>query len=394
MQLSVDGSGALQKSVLLLPALVLSGFTALIASMLSGLLLIDISQTFNISVGIAGQMNTLSFIIAVVFALLTSILSVKYNHKTLLQAGLLAATLSAAGCYFSFSFTTLLASFSVSGIASVLTVTMAFTLTELFPQQKRGEVIGFIIAGMSGSYVVGALIVPYLLGFGGWRYAYLGYMLPSALLTLVLVTIGVPKEHNTSSEKLNLGEGFKSIITNRSAFFSLLGYSLAMVQWQGILTYNTSFYRESFLVSIEQATLIILMGALLYTFGSVVSSRIAGRVERKMLISASILVASLMSMVFTALSFFWVSVGLMGAMCFLVGVMDASSTSQIIEQVPPYAGIMMSLQRAVTQVGYSIGSGIGGMILTFSNYPSMYAILGLFGVVSAIVFHWLTKDTR
>jgi predicted MFS family arabinose efflux permease len=53
---------------------------------------------------------------------------------------------------------------------------------------------------------------------------------------------------------------------------------------------------------------------------------------------------------------------------------------------------MMSLQRAVTQVGSSIGSGLGGAILTFSSYQLMFLILGVFGIASAMVFHWFTND--
>ena len=376
-------------------ALVLSGFTASIASMLSGLLLIDIGETFNVTVGVAGQMCTFSFIISIVFALLTSIFSVKYNHKMLLQVGLLAYAASAIGCYLAPNFSIMVAAFSLSGIGYALATTMTFTLTGLFPQKKRGEAIGFIIAGMSGSYLIGALVVPYLQSIGGWRYTFFGYMLPSSALALILTTITIPRKSSSfdNRDQIKLGEGFKAIFSNRSAFSSLLGYLLAIATWQGILTYFTSFFRESFLISIGEASIIILIGATLYTIGSVASSRIANRVGRKPLVAISILVASIMVMVFSYSPILVLSVGLLCIICLLVGMMDASSTSLIIEQLPLYAGIMMSLQRVVTQVGSSIGSGLGGAILTFSSYESMFLILGVFGIASAMVFHWYTIDT-
>jgi len=374
--------------------LMLSGFTASIASMLSGLLLIDIGETYGVTVGLAGQMCTLSFVIAIVFSLLTSIFSVKYNHKMLLQVGLLAYVVTAVGCYLAPNFTIMVASFSLSGIGYALATTMIFTLTELLPQKKRGEAIGFIIAGMSGSYLVGALVVPYLQNIGGWRYSFLGYLLPSSVLALILTTIIIPSKSSSSDNRtqIKLSEGYKAIFSNRSAFFSLLGYLLAIVTWQSILTYNTSFFRDSFLISIGEASIIILIAATLYTIGSIASSRIANRVGRKSLVAVSILVASIMVILFSYSPIFMLSVGLLCAVCFLVGVMDASSTSLIIEQLPLYAGIMMSLQRAVTQVGGSIGSGLGGAILTISSYKSMFLILGLFGIVSALVFQWFTID--
>jgi predicted MFS family arabinose efflux permease len=271
---------------------------------------------------------------------------------------------------------------------------MIFTLTELLPQKRRGEAIGFIIAGMSGSYLVGALIVPYLQSIGGWRYSFLGYLLPSSVLALILSTIIIPgKSSSDNRNQIKLGEVFKKIYSNRSAFSSLLGYLLAIAAWQGILTYFTSFFRNSFLISIGEASIIILIGATLYTIGSVASSRIAHRVGRKRLVSVSILIAGIMIMVFSYSPIFVISAGLLYTICLLVGMMDASSTSLIIEQLPLYAGIMMSLQRVVTQVGGSIGSGLGGAILTFSSYNSMFLVVGVFGIASAIVFHWFTIDS-
>ncbi|MFH0850794.1 MAG: MFS transporter [Candidatus Bathyarchaeota archaeon] len=380
---------------LILIALVLSGFTASIASMLSGLLLIDIGETFNVTVGVAGQMRTISFVVSIVFALLTSMFSVKYNNKMLLQVGLLAYAASAIGCYLAPNFNIMVAAFSLSGIGYALATTMTFTMTGLFPQKKRGEAIGFIIAGMSGSYLIGALVVPYLQSMGGWRYTFFGYMLPSSALALILATLTIPRGTSGSDNRgqIKLGEGFKAIFSNRSAFFSLLGYLLVIVTWQGILTYNTSFFRNTFFISIGEASIIILIGATLYTIGSVASSRIANRVGRKPLVVASILVASMMFMVYSYSPIFVLSAGLMCVACFLVGMMDASSTSLVIEQLPLYAGIMMSLQRVVSQVGSSLGSGLGGAILTFSSYKSMFLILGVFGIVSAMIFHWFTIDS-
>src|SRR4030042_1624200 len=76
------------------------------------------------------------------------------------------------------------------------------------------------------------------------------------------------------------------------------------------------------------------------------------RAGRKPLVAISILVASIMVMVFSYSPIFMLSVGLLCTVCLLVGMMDASS-SLIIEQLPLYAGIMISLQRVETQAGSS-----------------------------------------
>lgn len=374
-------------------SLVISGLAASIVSMISGLLLIDISNSFNITVGVAGQMRTLSFIISIVFALYTSVLSVNYDHKLLLQLGLIAYIASAIGCYLASNFSIMMISYALTGIGYAFSTTTMFTLTSIFPQKKRGEAIGFIIAGMSGSYLIGALVVPYLQSIGGWRLTFFGYMLPFSILALILVSLSIPRYSNSESKtEITFGEGLKAMYSNKSALFSLLAYLLGMIAWQSILTYNSSFLRDSFQLSIGDASLAILVGATLYTLGSIFSSRIAGLTGRKTLVTFTILGAGLLIMFYSYVSILLVSLGLVCGVCLLVGIMDASSTNMIIEQVPLYAGIMMSFQRVVTMVGSSIGSGIGGLVLTLGNYQITFLVLGFFGVISAIVFQFLTTD--
>ena len=375
--------------------LLILGLVASISGMLSGLLLIDIGETFNVTIGYAGQINTFSSIISIFFALLTSVFSVKYNHKTLLQAGLIAYIVSAAGCYLAPSFGAMMASFSLSGIGFALTTTMAFTLSaELYPIDKRSAAIGLVFAGMSVSYIIGSMVVPFLQGIGGWRASFLYYMLPSSIVALILATATIRRGIGTSNRsiEINLTEGYKNIFLTRSALFSLIGNLLAMATWQGILTYNTSFFREWFQISIAEASIFILIGSSLYTVGSIVSGRMVNRLGRKPLAAVSIMAASLFFMVYSYLPTFLISATVVCLGWFLLGVRDTAATSLIIEQLPLYTGIMMSLNRAVTQVGFSVGSGLGGMLLVFYDYKLMFVGLGVLGILSAIVFQWLTLD--
>jgi predicted MFS family arabinose efflux permease len=383
-------------NVPILLTLLLAGFSSMISGLLSGLLLIDMGETFNVTVAIAGQMQTFSFIVSIIFALLTSLLSLKYSHKLLLQIGLLAYIFSSVGCFLAPSFATVVLSFSLTGIGYALSTTMVFTLvSDLFSLEKRGEVIGLIIAGMSGSYLIGAFVVPVLQAMGGWRMAFIGYMFPSSLLTLAMATATIPKStlESNSGDLVNIKDSFKVVLSNRSAVSSLLGYLLAMVTWQSIMTYNTSFFRETFSITIGKASLFILIGATLYTLGSIISGKMVNRFGRKPLTVLSIMIAGLVIMTYSYLPGFLASAGFLCLACLLVGIMDTASTSLILEQLPLYAGTMMSLSRVATQIGFSLGSGLGGMFLMLYSYRKMFSILGALGLASALVFHFLTDDT-
>jgi predicted MFS family arabinose efflux permease len=380
---------------LILITLMLSSLASMISGMLSGLQLIDIGETFNVTVAIAGQILTFSFVISVIFALLTSILTLRYNHKLLLQIGLAAYVVSAIGCYMAPNFTTMIASYSLTGIGYALTTTMAFTLAaDLFPVEKRGAVIGWIVAGQSGSYLVGAFVVPFLQSIGGWRSTFIGYMFPISGLALVLATTSIPRNvhgSQTSSQR-GLKESFKEVFSNRSAISSLVGLLFAMAAWQAVMAYFGSFFREWFNMTINETSILILFGATLYTLGSIASGRMMNRIGRKPLTVVPILIAGITIITYSRLPNVILSGGFLCVSCLLVGMMDAASTSFIVEQLPAYTGVMMSLSRAVNQVGFSIGSGLGGVFLLLYGYQDMFLLLGTLAIASALVFRFFTID--
>jgi MFS family permease len=56
-----------------------------------------------------------------------------------------------------------------------------------------------------------------------------------------------------------------------------------------------------------------------------------------------------------------------------------------LDQAPEQKGAMMSLHSAATNLGYSIGSGLGGLILIYSNWNMMGITLSAIGVCGSLV---------
>lgn len=90
---------------LVIPALVLSRGATQPPLAVTGLLMIDIGLTFGHPVGVIGQIQTLSSVIAIVFSLLMGILSVRFKHRSLLITGLTFYGVSALCCSLSPTFT-------------------------------------------------------------------------------------------------------------------------------------------------------------------------------------------------------------------------------------------------------------------------------------------------
>jgi len=381
---------------LVLPSLVISYFATSPAGILTGLLLIDIGLTFEVSVGVTGQISTLSYVVAVIFALFMGALSVRFSHKSLLLIGLLFLNISAIGCPLASNFNLMLISYSLNGLALAMVTPMTITLIgEHFPLEKRANAVGWLVAGGSLAYVIGAPVISFIAGIGGWRLAFFAFVLPVSLASLLLAFIGLPPTSSshqpTSSEGTYLG-GFKGVLSNRSATACLSGNVLRMAAFMAVLIYGVSFFRQRFLVSRGFASIIIIGAALCYTLGSLVSGRFIGRVGRKPLTVLTALLAGVFTISFTYVPNLWLSLALNFLGAWFFGMVASASSSLTLEQVPRFRGTMMSLNSAAQSLGSALGTAIGGSMLILFGYEVLASALGALGVVAAVVFHLLTTD--
>jgi len=186
---------------MVLPTLSLTSFIVGTPGVLTGLLLVDIGVTFNRPVGIIGQIRTLSSIIALLTALAVGVLSVKYNPRNLLMLGVGLLLISAIGCCSANSFLMLLLMYPINGLGLSLVTPMTRTLiAEYFPEEERAGSMGWLIAGGSLSWVVGAQVITYLAGIGGWRLPYTVFIVTTLATPLYSVHC------NHSSHWINMCE--------------------------------------------------------------------------------------------------------------------------------------------------------------------------------------------
>jgi len=187
---------------LFLPSLAFSYFATGPLGVLISLLLIDIGETFGVSEGVMGQINTLYSIVAVVFALLMGILSLRFKHKSLLLTGLLFISISALGCLVAPNFILMIVSYSISGLGWAMVSPMCVTLIgEYFSLEKRASAVGWIIAGGALSFVIGAPIIASIASLGGWRLAIIGFVIPVLLASLLLAFISLPSISHSHNQR-------------------------------------------------------------------------------------------------------------------------------------------------------------------------------------------------
>ncbi len=179
------------------------------------------------------------------------------------------------------SFIVLVSSYCMFGIGLAVTSPMTVAMVgDLLPREKRVAGTGWVMAGLAASFAIGAPIMAFMADLSGWRFALLAYVLPVCAVGLLVAGLWIPnppQNPHPTTITAHWMDGFKSIISNRSASACVVGTALATAAQLSVL-YNASFFRERFLLSTVLASTIALATTSCYTFGSISCSKLVGRV--------------------------------------------------------------------------------------------------------------------
>jgi predicted MFS family arabinose efflux permease len=348
------------KSSVVTLSLFLSAVVTFIPQLITSLLLIEISQSFGIEVGLAGQVRTIAFITSLVFV----------------------------GSFLSPTFTILLIAYSLSGIAMGIARPMANAMVgSLFTAEQRPRVISYLTVGGASAYLVGSLSIS---AIRDWRLAFAVLVFPLALLNVGLVLKGVPQVRRPSVQS-NYMSALRSVLGNISAMASLLSNALVFITWGVVLSYGASFFRQHFGLDASVIAYLYVPLSLAYILAGVLTGRIMHRVDRKALTVISAVLHGACFVIFLNVSNLWISLVVWLLSSATSGMRYAAYNGIALEQVPDYRGTMMSLSQVTQDLGSFIGTGIGGAILVFASYDVL-SILGAASIIAAVIFHVIVQD--
>jgi len=360
-----------------------------IPQIIISLLLIEITHSFDIEVGVAGQLSTVASIVSAIMALVMGAVSVRYRHKSLLLAGLVTLGVSSLGCYVTPTFTLLLVVFSFMGISIAMIQPMSTALIgHLFSVKERPKVVSYLIAGMASSYVIGPPLINII---NDWRLVFILLLIPLTLFSLFLVFIGVPSTSSSNHSGQRYLQGFKAVLQNKSAIACVVANVLFIMAWRVSEFYSIPFYRQQFFVDKAFTSLIVPGGALVFIVGSVIGGRLVSRFGRKRLTVMGAFLSGVLVLAFINVPSLWLSLVLWFTSGITGSMRNTAYNSLALEQVPGYGGTMMSLSQLSTNVGQTLGSGLGGLLLLAFDYGHR-GFLGVAAIIAAFIFHFFTID--
>jgi predicted MFS family arabinose efflux permease len=374
---------------LTIPSLILPVFATLIPQLILSILLIEIAFSFNIEVGVAGQLRTVASIVSAIMALLMGGLSVRYRHKSLILVGLVCLSIASIGCFITPNFILLLLMFALIGISMAMVQPMSRALIgSLFSVEESPQVMGYLLGGQTLSYVIGPPVISFI---DDWRLNFLAFALPLSLFSIFLAIIGVPSTTSSNPSSQRYLQGFKDVLQNKSAIACLIAQVLSIMAFMVVNFYSIPFYRQHFSVDKTFTSLLLSGVAVIFVAGSVICGRLVNRFGRKKFTVLSAFISGVLVFAFISVPSLWLSLILFSIAVFTFSLRNTAYNSLALEQVPEYRGTMMSLSQLSTNMGQALGIGLGGLILVTFEYGYM-GYLGILSIIATFIFHFFTID--
>jgi predicted MFS family arabinose efflux permease len=385
-----------QRERFFLPAISLVRFISQLPNILTGLLLIEIAASFGTSVGVMGQVRTLSSGLGVVVSLLMGAMSVWFGHKLLFVVGVGLLSASAFFCNMASSYEFMLVAFALSGVGTAIVGPIGMTLiARHVPQDRRASAIGWTIAASASAYLVGAPSFAVIAGIGGWRLGFLGFVLPFSLLSLVFSYLVLPSEDKGGGNPSAGGvvDALKAVGTNLSASACMITTALVIATWSVHLVYSSSFVRQTFGVSREFVSLSTIVGASCYIVGSVMSGRLVNRFGRRRVALLASVPAGAALLIYYNMPNLWVTLGLNYIAAMLFGTLHSANTNLALEQIPSFRGTMMSINKAAGSLGSTLVVVFGGWALLEYGFPYLGALIIGLNILAFVVYWLMVKDS-
>lgn len=352
-------------------------------------ILVEVAHDLDVSVAAAGQLRTVSGGVAGVTALAAAPLADRLGLKRLLLAGLAVLALAAGVSAAAPSYAVLALGQALLGISVAVLLSGAVAgVTAWIAPTRRADALSFAFGGQAAAWLVGMPIVG-LVGQVSWRLAWIVLPLAAAALAFILV-LRLP---DVRLERGRGAGGLALVAGDRVVAAWALGELCAFSAWTGMLVYSGALLIESYGLSLRATGALLGIVFIAYFPGTILFRRWVDRLAQRLLVGLALAGAVVAALIGVLRPAAWVSVVLLAAYVFVNSGRTISGSAFGLDAAPDKAVAAMGLRASATQLGYLVGSALGGIALHFGGYPVLGATFAALYVL-AVVPHVLLALRR
>ncbi len=348
-----------------------------------------ISEAYNVSSAIAGWMVT---VFAVTYAIATPFfgwLSDKNGRRALITFGLVLFFISNILTAFAPSFFLLIVSRILSGLSVASITPLIYAIIgDIAPPNRTGTWLSIVVSGHLTALWAGAPVGTLLEHFLGWRSVFVVMAIIGAMLAIV----------NFSTWKYTL----ESDLTRNPLGGSLLRIlgSVSVTTFWAISMYalyvylGASLYSENAFLSTKIALAITFygIGAVL---GSLISGQLTDRFGERNISKVTLI---FLSLIFICLGIFFSSGDWIYLFLFLWALVGyagfTSYQARLAVEYPNERGIVMAWNNTALYIGITIGSMVGGYVITKWGYSYLPYVCSIAAVISFALSTQKVEETK
>jgi MFS transporter, DHA1 family, inner membrane transport protein len=367
------------------PAVVL--FLALLAAQAAVLvltpILVEVARDFGVSTSAAGQVRTLTGLVAGVSALAFGRVfrGVALRDLLLGGAGLLAlgSILSAVAPTFEVF---VLAQVPIGVAVAVLVSAGAAAAGEWAAPGRQTRLLSSTLLGPPTAWVIGMPLVG-IAAEKSWRLGFLVFPLFASLVVAAALSMCRKERLPEVRPLVRLRDLLGDPATGSWALAELFASSA----WAGTLVYAGALFVETYDASPLLAGLVLAAGAVAYLPGNIVAERVLRKRSSLEVLPLIALVGGAGVVVFGAVRpSTAVSAVIFAALAFVMAARTLSGSVLGLELAPDRRLAVMGVRAAGLQFGYLVGSAAGGLALAAGGYPALGALLGALCLAAAATY--------
>ena len=358
-------------------------------------LLVEIAEDLEVSVAVAGQLNTATFAALAVSIVAVGPLADSFGRRPVALAGVLLVTISVVASYFATNLEVFLALRVLAGLGGgTIPPTSVGVVSDVISPARRPQAVGGIMGTVVLTSAVTIPLVALFADWWGWRFSFLlaGFLLAAAFL---LNWVWYPRDNRERVRNVVFFARYWSLISMnffRVAVTLLLAQRLA---YWGVISFLAARLIQEYDLSLEFVAIPLLITAVGQVVGTYAAGFVAAKNYRVALITVTTTLGGVCSFLFFVVDFgLWPAVALAtagtGLLSILAPVMVAATTEYSGESKATGASVI----GVANFLGGVLGAGLSGALLASTGYAGIGYLCLALTIGSALVATVFARQLR